>query len=364
MGAALPFPIKATAPAARRVRVSVIIKTLNEERHVAAAIESALVAVERAGGGEVILADSGSGDRTIDIARRYPICVVQLRDPSERRCGVGPQLGYQRARGEYVYILDGDMELDPDFLPRAIEAMARDPRLGGVAGTVEERSSASYQFRGRQRRAAERVARDRRWLDMGGLYRARALRDVGYFSDRNLHAYEEMELGLRLGAAGWKLRRLAEPGVVHHGRTEGNWNLLRKRWQSGYLDGAGELLRAAWGRPYFLRAVASQAHLLVGLAIWCGLVLGLVAAPWTLLPLLTVLALTAALVAVRAVRAGSLADAAFGQVVWQVTSLALVRGFLTRPRDPRERIRDVVIAPVTSSRPTNVAYGTVRCRNR
>jgi GT2 family glycosyltransferase len=352
MSAALPFPIKAMATAARRVRVSVIIKTLNEERHVAAAIESALVAVDRAGGGEVILADSGSSDRTIDIARRYPIWVVQLRDPRERRCGIGPQLGYQRARGEYVYILDGDMELDPGFLPRAIEAMEQDPRLGGVAGVVEERSCASYQFRGRKRRGQERVARDRQWLDMGGLYRASALRDVGYFSDRNLHAYEEMDLGLRLGAAGWKLRRLPAPGVVHHGRSEGNWNLLRSRWQSGYLDGAGELLRAAWGRPYFLRAAASQKHLFVGLALWLGFAAGLAAAPWTAVPFIAVLALTAALVAVRAVRARSLADAVFGQVVWQVTALAMVRGFLTRPRDPREPIRDVVIAPPTSPIPT------------
>lgn len=345
----MPLRHGAVMPFARPPRVSVVIKALNEERHIRASIESAIAAVMRVGG-EVILADSGSTDRTVEIAREYPVTVVQLRHPSERRCGVGPQLGFQKARGEFVYILDGDMELDEGFLPEALAAMDADSRLGGIAGAVEEQSEASYQFRGRKRRAHERHVRVCEWLDMGGLYRAEALRDVGYFSNRNLHAYEEMELGLRLCAAGWTLRRLGTPGVVHHGRTEGNWPLLKRRWNSRYLDGAGELIRAAVGRPYFYRTLQTQRHLFVGLAVWVGLLAGLAALPWSAWPLLAVLAAVVALVLLRARRAGSLADACFGQVVWQVTSLAMVRGFFAHPRDPREPIELEVLHESPSSR--------------
>lgn len=345
----MPVRHGAVVPFTRPPRVSVVIKALNEERHIRASIESAITAVMRVGG-EVILADSGSTDRTVEIAREYPITIVQLRHTNERRCGVGPQLGFQRARGEFVYILDGDMELDPGFLPQALAAMDADSRLGGIAGTVEEESEASYQFRGRKRRAHERHVRVCEWLDMGGLYRAEALRDVGYFSNRNLHAYEEMELGLRLCAAGWTLRRIATPGVVHHGRTEGNWPLLKRRWRSRYLDGAGELIRAALGRPYLYRTLQTQRHLFVGLAVWIGLLGGVALLPWSPWPLLAVLAAVAALVAIRAYRAGSLGDAWFGQVVWQVTALAMVRGFFARPRDPREPIELEVLHESPSSR--------------
>ena len=99
------------ASGAGAVRVTVIIKALNEAKHIDAAISSALAAIARVGG-EVILADSGSTDRTVEIAARHPITVVQLRHRAERRCGIGPQLGYQNARGEFIYILDGDMELE------------------------------------------------------------------------------------------------------------------------------------------------------------------------------------------------------------------------------------------------------------
>jgi glycosyltransferase involved in cell wall biosynthesis len=326
------------------VLVSVIIKALNEERHIEAAVRSALAAVGPLRG-EVILADSGSTDRTIEIARQFPIAIVQLANLSERRCGIGPQLGYQLARGRFVYILDGDMELDPAFLPAALAAMQAEARLGGVGGIVEEESSASYQFRGRKRRGSESVARECEWLDMGGLYRGEALTSIGYFSNRNLHAYEEMELGLRLRTANWKLRRLPVRGVLHHGRTEGSWALLVRRWHSRYLDGGGELLRAALGRPYFLRAALTQRHLFLALLIWLGLISGLICLPWNGWPLLATLAGVAALVAVRAVRARSLMDGCLGQVVWQVSALALVRGFLSRPRDPHEPIACRVIVP-------------------
>jgi GT2 family glycosyltransferase len=348
-------PATADASLAPAVRVSVVIKALDEERHIGGAVESALAAVAPVGG-EVILADSGSTDRTVEIARAYPITIVQLRHPSERRCGIGPQLGFQVARGEFVYILDGDMELDPGFLVAAVAAMEADSRLGGIAGVVDEQSEASYQFRGRKRRAHEGAARnDCEWLDMGGLYRVEALRAVGYFSNRNLHAFEEMELGLRLCAAGWRLRRLPVPGVRHHGRPESTWPLLRRRWRSRYLDGSGELLRAAAGRPYFYRAMQTQRHLLLALAVWGGLVAGVLALPRTPYVLAGVLAAVAVLMALRAWRARSLRDACLGQVVWQVSALAMLRGLLARTRDPTAPVDFVVLSEQTRAATPDLA---------
>ncbi|RVN16485.1 glycosyltransferase, partial [Sinorhizobium meliloti] len=51
--------------------ISIIIKTLNEEKRIAATVESALAALQDTGG-EVIIADSGSCDRTVEIASQYP----------------------------------------------------------------------------------------------------------------------------------------------------------------------------------------------------------------------------------------------------------------------------------------------------
>lgn len=326
-----------------RIKVSVVIKALNEERHIARAITSALQAIEPVGG-EVILADSLSMDRTVEIARTFPITIVQLEFAAERRCGIGPQLGYQHARGDYIYILDGDMELYPHFLAQAVHAMEHIPQLGGVAGIVEEQSQGSFQFRGRQRRNEEGKAGVVHWLDMGGLYRRTALEQVAYFSNRNLHAYEEQELGLRLSTAGWLLQRMDVPSVKHFGHTDDTFRLLGRRWRSRYLDGPGEMLRASFGTPYFMTVVRRQKHLLFALGLWAWLIVGLLSimhAPWVLgiwcLVMVTVTIL-------RALRGLGMRDAVLGMGVWLVSALALLRGLMTPQINPRQPIASVVVS--------------------
>src|SRR5579872_4854938 len=112
-------PFKMSVGSRPSPSISIIIKALNEERHIAAAIESALAAIEGIDG-EVILADSASTDRTVAIAASYPVKVVSLRRMEDRSCGAGVQLGYQYSTGRYVCLIDGDMRLDRDFVAAAI----------------------------------------------------------------------------------------------------------------------------------------------------------------------------------------------------------------------------------------------------
>lgn len=207
--------------------VSIVIKALNEQANIERTLRSA-VAAARAIEGEVILADSGSTDATVDIARAYPVKVVQLANPDERSCGIGAQLGYQYARGEFVYILDADMEISVDFLRQALALMAQDEGLAGVGGRVEEMQLSSLEFQARaQRGAADMQAGNVDHLAMGGLYRRSAIDAIGYLTNRNLHSYEEFELGLRLRSAGWRLMRLPVVSVRHYGHTMPAYRLLK-----------------------------------------------------------------------------------------------------------------------------------------
>lgn len=74
-------------------KVAVIIKALNEEKHIQKSVSSALSAVQPFDG-LVILADSGSTDKTIAFAAEYQSHIVQLGNWNERCCGIGAQLGY------------------------------------------------------------------------------------------------------------------------------------------------------------------------------------------------------------------------------------------------------------------------------
>ena len=225
------------------IRIAVVIKALNEERHITRSIESAMAAVA-CFGGEVILADSGSTDSTISIASSYPIKIVQLVNTAERCCGIGAQLGFQYVDADYVYILDGDMELLSDFLPQAVKSLEEDAQLAGVAGLVEELGGGNYEFETRKAMHDGRLIGSQEALDMGGLYRVDAIHKVGYLTNRNLHSYEEKELGCRLLRAGYRLERIAVSAIKHYGKTEESFELLMRRWASQHIDGPGEWIRA------------------------------------------------------------------------------------------------------------------------
>ena len=128
-----------------RPTVSIVIKALNEERNIATAIESALAALDGIDG-EVVLADSASTDRTVAIAKNYPIKIVRMNCIEDRSCGAGGQLGYQYSCGDYVCLMDGDMKLYPDFVAAAISYLAQNPKVAGVGGMIVEREQQSFEY--------------------------------------------------------------------------------------------------------------------------------------------------------------------------------------------------------------------------
>ena len=332
----------------RECRVSIIIKALNEEKRISATVESALRAVARTGG-EVVLADSCSTDRTVELASGYPIRIVQLENADERCCGVGPQLGYQHSQGTYVYILDGDMQIDEHFLEQALNFLALHPEVAGVGGRVVEQNTESLEYRERGQRGAGKVHReagivDR--LDGGGLYRRRAIEEIGYLSDRNLHSYEEFDLGVRLRGQGWKLWRLPIDAATHHGHDAPPYRLLMRRWQSRYVCGLGELVRAAVGKPrlWLIWHGLRELRLYLTVLVWASVLATVTFWPLSALARIAWFsALAAAPFLLMTYRKRSLERALYAVVSWCVNAAGLVMGLLRTRRPAREAIASRIL---------------------
>ncbi|CAM5186523.1 glycosyl transferase [Bosea thiooxidans] len=326
--------------------VSIIIKTLNEEKRIAATIESALAALP-GGQGEVIVADSGSTDRTVEIASRYPVTVAQLVPPARPSCGIGPQLGFQHSRGDHICLIDGDMLLDPGFLAAALAFLAENPRVAGVTGHVEEMLVSSLEYARRvQRDGPEARVGPIDRMNGGGLYRRSAIEQAGYLSDRNLHGHEEFDLGVRLRSAGWQLQRLDRRFVQHFGHTLNSYRLLVRRWKNKYLYGVGELLRASLGRPYFPLLLRELPELKLWAAVylwWAASIALLLVMPDKRLAFGLVVALLLGIVALMSLRKGSLSMGLYTVVAWFFHATALPLGFLRRRQSPAARIESRII---------------------
>lgn len=326
--------------------VSIIIKALNEEQRIAAAIESALNALPD-GQGEVILADSGSTDRTIEIAQNYPITIVQIEAPAKPSCGLGPQLGYQYSDTPFICLMDGDTELAPDFITQARHYLQDNPRTAGVTGHVMERNTDSLEYvrRGLRKTAYKAVGTIDR-INCGGLYRRAAIEEVGYLSDRNLHSYEEYDLGVRLRSKGWALFRLDRRFVFHTGHSVNAYKLLLRRWQSKYIRGIGELLRSSIGKPHFKTLFAELPELRLWMVIYAWLIfmaLILAVVPNLGLALLIDLAMIAVAIIVMSAKRRSLSIGLYSVTAWFFHAAALPIGFFTPRKNPAAPIESKII---------------------
>jgi len=95
------------------VKISVALITLNEELSLPRTLESVRPLV-RDGQGEIIVVDSGSTDRTLEIARSFGARVF-----TEPWKGFAAQKNsaMEKATGDWVLQLDADEELEPDLTP-------------------------------------------------------------------------------------------------------------------------------------------------------------------------------------------------------------------------------------------------------
>ena len=328
-------------------KLTVVIKTLNEGAKIEACLRSVLAATDPAST-EIIVADSLSEDETVRVAAQFPVKVVQLAHRADRGCGSAAQLGFQYAHGERLLLLDGDMELAPEFLPAANQALDADSTLAGVGGLVVDRVLTLEFQRRNQQYVPNALPGLQNHLNGGGLFRMEALRQSGYLTDRNLHACEEYELGMRLSALGWRFRRIDLPSVYHYGHATPPYRLLRNRWRTRYLLGQGELLRLKLRTPKWWKRMSDERVYSAAIVWWMLLLAtfgGLLIGGAPLLFAVALLVLLAAPVALQWKRKGSLEMAIYSIALLNYHAVGMIVGFL-RPRiDPMRPIDSIVLHP-------------------
>lgn len=108
----------APAPAPEAVEVSVVMPCLNERETIGACIERAAAALAEAGlHGEVIVADNGSTDGSVEIASAGGARVVHQ---AARGYGAAYMKGIAEARGRFIVIGDSDNTYDFSDVPRLV----------------------------------------------------------------------------------------------------------------------------------------------------------------------------------------------------------------------------------------------------
>jgi GT2 family glycosyltransferase len=236
-------------------------------------------------GHEVIVVDDDSSDGTPERLRRHW--------PAVRVLELGTNHGYTHAvnrgvgagSGEYIVLLNNDVELEPEALEWMVTPLLEDERVGSVAsvmlapggdaidsvGVSADVTLAGFaRLQGSRREAAGSPAPVLAGPEgTAGAYRRSAWERVGGLDER-IRAYMEiLDLALRLRSAGWGSVVAREAVGVHLGsRSYGRRSAAQRRlagFSRGYLLRRYGVLRRRSGP----RAALTEAIIVLGDAVLC-----------------------------------------------------------------------------------------------
>nr|WP_240793960.1 glycosyltransferase family 2 protein [Pseudorhodobacter turbinis] len=215
-------------------RVDAVVIGRNEGERLRACIASLLPQV-----GQVIYVDSGSVDGSAAMAEGMGATVVQLDMGLPFTAARARNAGLALVGGDYVQFVDGDCEVQPDWVATALAFMQANPQAAVVCGRRRERFPEASVYNG---------LCDTEWdtpigqaLACGGdaLMRVADLRGVDGYRE-TLIAGEEPELCLRLGRTGVQIWRIDAEMTLHDAAMTrlGQWWQRSRRAGHAFAEGA------------------------------------------------------------------------------------------------------------------------------
>lgn len=210
------------------MQASVIIRTYNEERRLPQVL--AALAAQEGVEHETVLVDSGSTDRTVEIARRHG-CRVEHIAKDRFSFGRSLNLGCRSACGSYLVFVSGHCVPIGTFWLRHLlrplvenrVAFVYGRQVGGEASRFSECRIFDKYFP-----AQSRIPQDGFFCNNANAALPRQIWEENPF-DEELTGLEDMHLGKKLVGMGKTIGYVAEAAVLHlHDET---WSQIRTRYE-------------------------------------------------------------------------------------------------------------------------------------
>jgi len=204
--------------------VSVIIVVYNGEKYIEEAIQSVLNQTYK--NIELIVVDDGSTDQTREMVRSIEddhVMLVELKRNYGQSSAL--QAGIDQASGEYIALIDGDLQNDPADIPMMLK-MCRDGNWDMVAGVRANRKDGAF-FRKIPSRIANYMIRESTGTTMRDL--GCTLKVFTNEAIKSIHIYGELHRFIPVLLAYEGSVRLTQVDVNHRARKYGKskYNLRR-----------------------------------------------------------------------------------------------------------------------------------------
>lgn len=210
--------------------ISIIIRTLNEAKHLNELLTAIKQQKTQGLSTEIIIVDSGSTDGTLEIAKQHH-CHIEHIDKKNFSFGRSLNFGCFAAAGDVLAITSGHcVPVDDHWLLRLCQ-----PILDGHAQYTYGRQYAGADSHFSEQRIFAKYYPETSQIPQNGYFCNNANSAIHRDSwmtlrfDEDLTGLEDMELAQRLVGAGGKVAYVADAGVHHH-HSE-SWAQVRRRFE-------------------------------------------------------------------------------------------------------------------------------------
>jgi glycosyltransferase involved in cell wall biosynthesis len=181
----------------------------------------------------LIVVDGNSTDRTVVIVNELlSTSDIETKILSDRGEGLGAarQIVIDNARSEYLVWVDADVVIPEDYVLSLVEFMEAHPHFGGARATREILQSSRLTSKLLELSLSIRQTPRNAW-DAHGIFRMKAIREVGGYDIGMRGAAEDLDLIARLTKAGWVFS--ASNARYYH--RVGSWKeIWHNRMRAGY----------------------------------------------------------------------------------------------------------------------------------
>lgn len=225
-----------------------------------------------------VYVDSGSTDGSPDLARGMGCEVVELDRRQPFTAARGRNAGLARLLDvhptlEYVQFVDGDCEILPGWIKRAVNLLESRPELAATCGRLRERHPTASMYHRLCDIEWDRPPGETEACGGIAMLRVSAFRQVGGFRE-SLAAGEEPELCFRLRQAGWHIWRDEAEMATH----EAAMSRFSQWWFRAIRSGRA-CMEGAWLEGLSMRN--SNARQIFSIIAWAaGLPAAVLAGAW------------------------------------------------------------------------------------
>ena len=221
---------------------------------------------------EIIMVDNCSSDGSIDLVRKkYPKIKI-IESDTNNYCKAN-NMAIKKAKGDFVALINNDVKADKDWLIEAVSIIDNDSSVAGVGskilfmdGKIQSAGHEEYPdfywgdkgFKEKDRGQFDNITDIPSACGAAVLYRKKSIYEVGLFDEDFTMFLEDVDLGIRLHAKGWRILFCPKSIISHQFHAtigdESNarlWQeknrllLIAKHWPD-------KLAEALIGREYFV----------------------------------------------------------------------------------------------------------------